>query len=183
MTAHKPLNSETPTEIKVTEEEKTSYLDLLLRKQITTPETGVFNGVLIGWINGLDESGAPLIIAPGFIETPTAARSLCIIQTENINQQCALMFEAGDLNQPLVMGLLQQTVLPLKNNSMQQSNDIQGTNFPTTRHFSAAEEIVFQCGEASLRLLADGQIELRGSQISSHSTGLNHIRGASVKLN
>lgn len=182
MTEQKPSDTERLITDKTNSETTNSYLDVLLHKQIKTSRNEVFNGVLIGWINGFDESGSPLILIPGFIDAPIAARSLCTVQTKNLNQQCALMFESGDLNKPLIMGLLQQTVLSLKSDSIQTDDAL--LDKPTVaKSFIATEEILFQCGDASLRLLKDGQIELRGSLISSHSTGLNHIRGASVKLN
>ena len=50
-------------------------------------------------------------------------------------------------------------------------------------HLHARHAIELHCGEASFRMSADGRIELRGSTLVSHATGLNRIRGASVKLN
>ena len=47
----------------------------------------------------------------------------------------------------------------------------------------AERAIELRCGKASLRLSSDGRIELRGTTVVSHATGLNRIRGASIKLN
>ncbi|MNF02982.1 hypothetical protein D3C80_2022180 [compost metagenome] len=45
------------------------------------------------------------------------------------------------------------------------------------------KEIALHCGKASLRMTRDGRIELRGTTLISHATGLNRVRGASIKLN
>jgi hypothetical protein len=49
--------------------------------------------------------------------------------------------------------------------------------------FSAEKELIFRCGSASITLLADGTVVLKGTRLVSSSTGLNRIRGASVKIN
>jgi uncharacterized protein (DUF2345 family) len=45
------------------------------------------------------------------------------------------------------------------------------------------DEIVLQCGKASITLRRNGKIVLRGTQLESRSAGTNRIRGASVKIN
>ena len=45
------------------------------------------------------------------------------------------------------------------------------------------EEVVLQCGEASIILRANGKVIIRGVQIESHARGLNRIKGGGVKVN
>ena len=45
------------------------------------------------------------------------------------------------------------------------------------------EEVVLQCGEASITLRANGKVIIRGAQIESHARGLNRIKGGGVKVN
>jgi hypothetical protein len=45
------------------------------------------------------------------------------------------------------------------------------------------EEVVLQCGEATIILRASGKVIIRGVQIESHARGLNRIKGSGVKVN
>jgi hypothetical protein len=48
---------------------------------------------------------------------------------------------------------------------------------------SAFEEIVLRCGEASITLTRSGKILIRGEYVSTHSAGVNRIKGATVEIN
>jgi hypothetical protein len=48
---------------------------------------------------------------------------------------------------------------------------------------AAEEQIVLRCGEASITLTRAGKILIRGAYLSSHSTGVNRITGATVEIN
>lgn len=153
------------------ESSATALLNALLQaKQIApSPHTEKVNGIVVGVISGIDEYNQ-LWISRSLLESPLKSQSLCTITPADINRQCAIMFESGDQTRPIVLGLMQQPVLTVDTIAEQQD-------------LKATDKIELQCGKASLTLSADGKIELRGTKIVTHSTGLNHIRGASVKLN
>lgn len=44
-------------------------------------------------------------------------------------------------------------------------------------------DIVFRCGEASFALTRSGKIVISGKYVVIDSTGLNHIKGGTIKLN
>lgn len=46
-----------------------------------------------------------------------------------------------------------------------------------------ADEIVLECGKASITLRRNGKIIIRGAYVETHSEGTNRIKGAQVKLN
>jgi hypothetical protein len=48
---------------------------------------------------------------------------------------------------------------------------------------SAKHELVLRCGRASITLDSDGKVTIRGTQVVSHASGVNLIRGGSVQLN
>ena len=48
---------------------------------------------------------------------------------------------------------------------------------------SAKQEIVLQCGRASITLTRAGKVLIRGSYLSSRSSGVHRIKGASVDIN
>lgn len=155
-------------------------LDAVLRRSQPAPEvTARVDGLLIGWITALPEAGRAMVLLPSQAEQPLPARSLCALDDSHIGAQCALMFEGGRSDRPIVMGLLQHPVLPVSvagEAALRREQD-------GCLLLSAREEIVLHCGQATLRLCQDGRIELRGSTVISHASGLNRVRGGSVKLN
>jgi hypothetical protein len=48
---------------------------------------------------------------------------------------------------------------------------------------SAKHGLVLRCGKASVTLSADGKIVLRGTQVVSHASGVNRVKGGSVQIN
>lgn len=54
---------------------------------------------------------------------------------------------------------------------------------PTPLEITAEREITLRCGKASITLTREGKIILRGTYISSRSSGVNRIKGGSVQLN
>jgi uncharacterized protein (DUF2345 family) len=45
------------------------------------------------------------------------------------------------------------------------------------------KQITLRCGKASITLRPDGQIEIRGTDLTSRAAGQNLVRGASISLN
>jgi hypothetical protein len=134
-------------------------------------------GVLIGFIAEINDHGVPCVLIPGS-DDAVPARSLCPVDATQRGRQCALLFENGDPRAPLILGLLQHPVLSLQGQPDQAQHHEHGE-----LHLRAEHAIELHCGEASLRMTADGRIELRGRTLVSHASGMNRIRGASVKLN
>jgi hypothetical protein len=47
----------------------------------------------------------------------------------------------------------------------------------------AKDEIVFECGLASVTLRRNGRIIIRGTYVETHSEGTNRIKGGQVRIN
>jgi hypothetical protein len=47
----------------------------------------------------------------------------------------------------------------------------------------AQDEIVFECGQASVTLRRNGRIIIRGTYVETHSEGTNRIKGGQVRIN
>jgi hypothetical protein len=91
------------------------------------------------------------------------------------------MFLSGDPARPLAIGLIAQPNTP---DSGATGGAVQDQADPPERLiFAAAQEIVLQCGRASIVLTRAGKLLLRGTYVSSRSTGMQRITGASVHLN
>ena len=155
-----------------------SLLEAMLQEHVQPKPSKPIDGLVIGWITGLGTDGSIQISAPNLGGEPFSARSLCPIGPEQIGAQCAFLFEQGNVERPVIMGLLQHSVIPLTTvGETSISQDAQSVRI------NAAREIALHCGKASLRLTQDGRIELRGTTLVSHSSGVNRIRGGSIKLN
>jgi len=48
---------------------------------------------------------------------------------------------------------------------------------------TAQDEIVLQCGKASITLRRNGRVIVRGTYIETHSEGTNRIKGGQVQIN
>jgi hypothetical protein len=93
-----------------------------------------------------------------------------------------ILFEAGDPGLPVIIGILRDR-LPVR------AIEAGGPHPPEVRidgrqlHFTATDQVVIECGHGSITLSSDGSIEIKGSRISSRSSGVHKIRGASVRIN
>ena len=47
----------------------------------------------------------------------------------------------------------------------------------------ARDEVVIQCGKASITLRRNGRIVIRGTYVATDSAGINRIRGGQVRVN
>ena len=45
------------------------------------------------------------------------------------------------------------------------------------------DEIVLECGSASITLRRNGRVIIRGTYVETHSEGTNRIKGAAVQIN
>lgn len=48
---------------------------------------------------------------------------------------------------------------------------------------TARDEVVIQCGKASITLRRNGRVVIRGSHVETASTGTNRIKGGQVRVN
>ena len=191
-----------PTTTEVLSSDKTEF-DLLIEKKedqqaITfTNSVSPVNGVMIAEIASVSESETKV----QFYNTNTivVAQSMVMISELDVGSQCAVMFQQGLIQQPIIMGLLVEPVVSLKHSNptekLEVLTDIEdeythGTDeeeskdsTPEVLHIEAKQQIVLQCGDAILYMDADGQVEIRGNRVTTHSKGLNRIKGASVKIN
>jgi hypothetical protein len=47
----------------------------------------------------------------------------------------------------------------------------------------ARDEIVLECGEASITLRRNGKVIVRGTYVETYSTGTNRVKGGQVRIN
>jgi Domain of unknown function (DUF6484) len=136
------------------------------------------HGVITGKLTGFDETGSPMVTFPEFAATGSVtARSIVALSGNEFGREVVLMFESGDIRQPIVMGLIKPAPGKKPENSL--SIEIDGERVI----LNAEKEITLRCGNASLTLTRAGKVLIRGAYVSSRSSGVNRIKGGSIQLN
>ena len=134
--------------------------------------------VVIGRVVGIAKNGAPLVDYPANpTGSPVRAVATARYDVLAMNAPVALMFVGGNRARPLAVGLIgPQTEKPADECPAGAPVDERIT-------LSASREIVLRCGRASIVLTRAGKVLLRGDYVSSRSSGMQRITGASVQIN
>ena len=138
-------------------------------------------GVVIGELLALSDEGAtPLVRYPGQSGSGgVRARSSVDLHGPHIGSSVVLLFENGDADRPIVVGVLRgATGWPI-DKPTQVEVDADGQRMVV----NAREQLVLRCGKASITLTNAGKVLIEGSYVLSRSTGANRIKGGSVQLN
>jgi hypothetical protein len=142
-------------------------------------DSRTIDGVVIGLLLMVEAEGVPHVVFPGNPSSvAVAARSTQRLTAKDIGAEVALSFENGDPAKPIILGRLVRHDRAVPNLVQAEVDDT-----PTPLEITAESEIVLRCGKASITLTREGKIILKGTYISSRSTGVNRIKGGSVQLN
>lgn len=141
------------------------------------------HGVVIGHLKGFNESGQPLVAYRGnpYVHA-IPADTITVLGGNEEGRRVVLQFEDSDPHRPIIMGLLQPTVVPAIINANEKKQTDLKIDGETLR-FTADKEIVIRCGKASITLTKAGKIIIRGAYLVNRSTGVNRIKGGSVQIN
>jgi hypothetical protein len=85
------------------------------------------------------------------------------------------MFEEGDPQRPVVMGVLEHTGAKKRQVDLLLDKE----RFV----FTAEHEIILRCGKASITLTRAGKVLIRGAYLLNRSSVVNRIKGGSVQIN
>jgi Domain of unknown function (DUF6484) len=147
------------------------------KRQVTTTLPTVIVGELLAIA---DDGKSPLVIYPGQPGTAALrARAVLDLYGAHIGQSVVLQFEGGDPALPIVMGVLRQ----VDSQPLEAPGNVQLDADGARMVVSAKEQMVLQCGKASITLTKAGKVLIQGSYVSSRSTGVNRVKGGSVQLN
>ncbi|MBI1425471.1 MAG: hypothetical protein GC149_18705 [Gammaproteobacteria bacterium] len=154
--------------------------------------------MIIGTISALDDAGCPLVDYHGNpAGAPLKAVSTLGITQKHIARHVALLFANGDLTAPVIVGVIHSPLQELLDNyelTPAQDKPEKPENESITRIddvlvdgkrvvLEGKDEIVLQCGEASITLTKAGKILIRGKYLLNRATGVNRILGGSVQVN
>jgi Domain of unknown function (DUF6484) len=156
-------------------------LERLLKARPATLHSNALPQVVIGELLAIaDDGNAPLVIYPGQAGTAALrARTVLDLHGAHIGKSVVLVFEGGDPALPIVMGVLRQT----GDQPLETPGSVQVESDGARMVVSAKEQMVLQCGKASITLTKAGKVLIQGSYVSSRSTGVNRVKGGSVQLN
>jgi len=143
-------------------------------------------GIVIGTLSEAPKNGRPMVYYPGIpTGQPLAAISTESLDGLNTGREVALGFIDGDPTLPIILGLIQKTGKQEQTDPAEASEaqrlDVQLDGDRLT--LSADREIVLKCGKSSITLTRAGKVILKGAYLSTHSTGLNRIKGGAVQIN
>ena len=99
-------------------------------------------------------------------------------------QVAVLGFENGDLGFPIVVGLIAAPARkPVEEASALPPGVIQADIDGRRVRLKAADEIVLECGKASVTLRRNGKVVIRGTHVETNSEGTNRVKGGQVRIN
>ena len=132
--------------------------------------------MVVGRLVATSASGEPRVDFAGNRSAGgVSARSTVPINLQDVGREVTLLFPEG-VGGPVITGLI---VEPLAQPSQQPRVELDGR----TLTFTAEDQIVLRCGQASITLTADGKILIKGAHLLSRASGANRIRGGSVQIN
>jgi hypothetical protein len=155
-----------------------SLLDTLLVQQ-PGPErqAALIHGVAVATLLELLPDGKVRIALPSHGIADLCATPVCALHALGECEQVAVMFEQGNTSRALVLG-------PMAGTPAQAPDPAHEATIDNERIIiEAGQEIELRCGEAAIILTRDGRILLRGSDITSHASTTQRIRGGSVQIN
>ena len=155
---------------------------LKVKRSSRTPEANITAtepaNLVVGWIVAINNDGTPLVdFAENPANSPVLALATARYDVKHLGAAVALMFLDGDRARPFAIG-----TVPQANSCGKAPASVSGTPAETTR-LTAANELVLECGRSSIVLTRAGKVLIRGTYLSSRSSGMHRITGASVQIN
>lgn len=142
-------------------------------------EARVLHGAIVGTIVGFVDD-VLFVTYPGQAGSdPVACRTTVDVTPDAVGRQALLVCEGGDAGRPILIGCVRETVQPC----VSPGTTVRLEADQSRVVVSAKEQIVLQCGTASITLTKAGKIILRGEYISQRSTGVVRIKGGCVEIN
>lgn len=146
---------------------------------------------VLGRIVAVEAGGTISVEVPGAPEARAARLAVTLTHDELLAARdagsCAvLVFENGDPALPIIVGLVQSVNQPadaVRNESSEAPQVLEADVDGKRVRITAQDEIVLECGSASITLRSNGRVVVRGTYVESYSDGTNRIKGGQVRIN
>ncbi|HVK99213.1 MAG TPA: DUF6484 domain-containing protein [Dongiaceae bacterium] len=136
-------------------------------------------GVVVGQFMGLNSQREPLVVFPGQEgAVASVARTIVCLSAVALGIEVLLQFDQGDIDKPIILGVMQDPAAATQDIAGHQL-EVDGQRL----QIQAKEQLVLRCGAASITLTKAGKVLIKGTYVSSHSSGAHRIRGGSVQIN
>jgi hypothetical protein len=98
-----------------------------------------------------------------------------------LRQQVLLLMEDGATDRVVIIGFIEETASPTPTTVSPTvvEADVDGKRV----RLVAQDEIVLECGNASITLRRNGRVVIKGTYVETHSDGTNRIKGGQVRIN
>ena len=107
------------------------------------------------------------------------ALSTVELDARAVGHPVLLMFVGGDLDRPVITGRVQPGRASPRKTTRTRTLVLDGRELV----LEADSSLTLRCGKSSITLTREGRIVLRGTNVVSHASGVNRIRGGTIKLN
>lgn len=169
---NKQIESKNIQALEATPEEAQSPLaELLNQKTQASFEEQVesYPHNIIGKISTIDDTGYPVVsFTINSKEYSLTANTVVAIDVEKIGQDCLISFNQGNIEAPIITGVIQQPT------NIDEDK-------PVVIHSESG--IILKCGSSRIELTENGTINIQGMHINSQAYGPHRIKGGSVKIN
>jgi hypothetical protein len=148
-----------------------------------------FRAPRVGRLSGPSPSGEILVEYGGSTRVARSISSVGrkdLFDARNRGRDVLLIFEAGDADRPIIVGLMDNPLEYLVSMDLAPQGAAQPKEVSLDGKrivLEAEEEVVLKCGSGSITLRKDGKIIIKGTHLLSRSTGPNRIKGGSVNIN
>lgn len=139
----------------------------------------------LGRIYGLDDAGTVTVWIRGE-KVPVQARLAVSATAEQIqraievHQPVLLLIDEEAPQRPIIIGFISDKVNPAPAQPPQVVEaDVDGRRV----RVEGQDEIVLECGSASITLRRNGRVIIKGTYVETHSDGTNRIKGGQVRIN
>jgi hypothetical protein len=159
-------------------------LGLKQRKQTARSAEGAAQAIRLGTLTGLRHPGVwvewPGSAGPVAAQLAIAADHAVLQQAIETAQQVVLAFAEGE-DAPLVIGIVGTFTAATR--ATQGAFVVEADADGQRVRLEAKEEVILQCGEASLTLKRNGRIVIKGAYVETYAAGTNRIKGGHVRIN
>ncbi len=150
------------------------------------PNTGreeLAQAATIGRITAVDAQGIVTVWVPGL--GPMQARLAVPATLDQITraikaqQSVLLLIEDRAPERPIIVGFVEDRVNLDASPPQVIEADVDGKRV----RIVGKDEVVLECGSASITLRRNGRVVIKGAYVETHSDGTNRIKGGQVRIN